>query len=903
MKKASTAGKKYYLWYTALFFLLFFLCFGIYFWRYGKSFIWQVDGMEQQYTTFLYIGEWLRDLFHGRFRMWDISIGYGSDALITFGTSYMDPFNWIAVFFTGPVTEYAFDFSIILRFYIAGLAFSHYCRYRKLDDLSTLVGACIYTFSAGMFIAFTQPSFLNPFTLFPWLMLGVEKIWNKEKPYFYTFIYAMCTINSYYFTYMMSIMVFVYCLSRFFLGKGHEKTVSGFFRMVGIFIFWSVLGFIAGIGFTVPNIINLMGTGRMKVERAISLFTSESDTHLITEAMLLSWRTRSDSYIGFSAFVFVCLFFALYHWKENILPAFLLCITTVSLYMPVVCSAMNGFQYPAWRWVFAWHMLVSFMVAKNMKNVFRDGKKKLIVVLCCSAAFAVLEYFMAYHKGKVLYASLALLVVTPLILFGIRKMKKPIRAVVVVLLMTASLMLPANFSMSYSGMYLMGEEVDMGTAYNKLLTSGGKLLVKDKPDIYRYETNNTFRLRNSSSLIGRSGIDLYFGYYNQDVDKFHSDLAMHTAPWNFDYSSLNARSSLDHLFGVRYYLIPESLRCAKPYGYSYLAGHEDNYVLQEKLDLQKKYPDAAAPYPTPVIEMFESDYPDSLMCAFTEAADLEQFYSLKPYDREKLLMDRIVLEKEKTSALPEFGTDEIGFTADRFKDMEYADGMFKVTKGGGGVVFKLDREVTDCEIYLYLGQLNNQDNIYDKYSFTAAAMKDGKIVDAMTSFTECTTVTSHMYGGKHNWLLNLGHSEKTVNEFKIQFGQRGVYTADDIRLYIKKKDAVIREAEGLVRPDRNIELGTNSLTADLEMEQDGYVLLTIPYSSGWTAYLDGEKIELLKADVAFTGFRCAKGEHHLEMKYVTPYLGTGLIISGIAFAGMLGAAVLDRLQEKRRTQE
>ena len=86
LKDSIESSKRvFFLSYVFLFFS-FMLFFSFGYLLYGKSFIWTVDGLEQQYMFFIMQGEWLRELLTNVFishsfvvPMWSESIGYGGD--------------------------------------------------------------------------------------------------------------------------------------------------------------------------------------------------------------------------------------------------------------------------------------------------------------------------------------------------------------------------------------------------------------------------------------------------------------------------------------------------------------------------------------------------------------------------------------------------------------------------------------------------------------------------------------------------------------------------------------------------------------------------------------------------------------------------------------------------------
>ena len=84
--------------------------------------------------------------------------------------------------------------------------------------------------------------------------------------------------------------------------------------------------------------------------------------------------------------------------------------------------------------------------------------------------------------------------------------------------------------------------------------------------------------------------------------------------------------------------------------------------------------------------------------------------------------------------------------------------------------------------------------------------------------------------------------------------------------------------------------GTNRISVDVSAEKDGgddarYVFLSVPYSPGWSATVDGQSTEILKANVGFMALA-----HDIQLTYMTPGLvaGAWCSVAGIAlFAGIL----------------
>ena len=72
---------------------------------------------------------------------------------------------------------------------------------------------------------------------------------------------------------------------------------------------------------------------------------------------------------------------------------------------------------------------------------------------------------------------------------------------------------------------------------------------------------------------------------------------------------------------------------------------------------------------------------------------------------------------------------------------------------------------------------------------------------------------------------------------------------------------------------------TNTINADIILSEDKMLVFQLPYSKGWTLYVDGNKCETFKSNIAFLSAPIEKGHHDIVLKYSTPGLKYGVIIS------------------------
>ena len=82
----------------------------------------------------------------------------------------------------------------------------------------------------------------------------------------------------------------------------------------------------------------------------------------------------------------------------------------------------------------------------------------------------------------------------------------------------------------------------------------------------------------------------------------------------------------------------------------------------------------------------------------------------------------------------------------------------------------------------------------------------------------------------------------------------------------------------------------------LTAQADGSETLvtTIPAESGWSAYVDGQKVETDTWLNAFLALDLPAGEHQIELRYTTPGLAPGVILGCASVLALVGLEVLRR---------
>ena len=279
-KEKSRKEKKadFYILYTIVFAAISLFIYSCFYFN-GKSLIWSHDGVPQHINALAYYGKYLRNVLQTlvtehklSLPMWDMHIGYGSDILTTLHYYAIgDPLTLLSVFVPEKDTEILYEILIFLRIYLAGITFSIYCFYRKNPKQATFLGSLVYIFAGWtIYASMKHPYFSNPMIYLPLVLMGIEKIYKKEKPYLFICATAVAAMSNFYFFYMISIFMVLYAAFRYF-GIFRKRSVKDVFQWFLKFAgFYLVALMIAALIF-LPVVMTLFGTERFQAQNYVPL--------------------------------------------------------------------------------------------------------------------------------------------------------------------------------------------------------------------------------------------------------------------------------------------------------------------------------------------------------------------------------------------------------------------------------------------------------------------------------------------------------------------------------------------------------------------------------------------------------------------------------------------------------
>lgn len=78
--------------------------------------------------------------------------------------------------------------------------------------------------------------------------------------------------------------------------------------------------------------------------------------------------------------------------------------------------------------------------------------------------------------------------------------------------------------------------------------------------------------------------------------------------------------------------------------------------------------------------------------------------------------------------------------------------------------------------------------------------------------------------------------------------------------------------------------GNRGFTCSINLASDNLVFFSVPYENGWSAYVNGKAVPVIRANVGFMAVPASEGLNNIEFVYRTPGLYTGIAVTVIAAA-------------------
>ena len=784
-----------------------------------------------------------------------------------------------------------------------------------------------------MVTVFAQPGSLFPALVFPLLMWAADRVFAHKGPGAFIALLAWSLAYSFYDSYMMLIMLVLYCATVFFFcvdaPLGREGRLRRFAGWVGAFVGYVVLALLIACVLFLPQAMALAGSGRLALDRTDNLLYDLSFYFNFFWGFTSYAYAGGDAYTGFNALAPLVLLALVFKRNEHrgLLVSF--AVLTVMMLVPVFGRLMNAMEYPTDRWSWAYSACMAYCTVRVLPGLLALEGRQRKVLGACVLVYVVLCWAFPVDLSANVHAAAALLaVMTAVCLLAPRLGRaRSLGALAVLVAASAAVTMCGYLLPGVGGAVL--SQVKSGELWNTHATESVDALVDQAAqttgydETYRYDRTSTAAslVHNSNLVTGNMAPDFYSSMYNEGVDDLLTSLGLlDTEGTNNRYGSLSGRSMLEALLGVRYYYLRDGEFAALPYSFA------RGTLVAERTSARGT-----------TSQLYETNLVAPLAFTTSSVITAEQYYDLPLAKRQEALLQAVVVESDAEAAGLDNVYGDLRLSA-RTRKATVAgtahgctvreDGAIVATKPGATLTLEVEFDA-HAERYLQLEGLSYAD-LSNEYRYTPqeweALGAGGRLHETVSyalrnkstngSIDICRADGSRagtiyypnendpIYGGKHDWVCNLGYgAEGETTRVTLRFNREGVYRFSSMEAVSQPMEGFEGRVEGLKAAGaRDIELKTNGLSCTATVDEDALLFLSVAYSSGWSATVDGEPVEIMRADLGFMALPLSKGAHEVVLTYRTPYLVEGAVLSGagLVLAIATCAAVRFRSRKARR---
>ena len=696
-----------------------------------------------------------------------------------------------------------------------------------------------------------HPLFLNGMLYLPLLLAGTEKVLQKKSIRFLSVSVALAFMSNYYFMYMNTILCGIYLCVRLFghyREYGIRKILLLILKMAAAWIWGICLGAVI----ILPSVYAFLHNARVDtaVEEAQNFYSIAHYRKMIlgffqTLPMTNGWTVHGTAIGGLAGVLM--LFTSKKRSRENCQLKIGFVVLLVLLCIPFGGKMMNGFAYVTNRWSYGMAFLCALMAAQAVADL-KEQNTKIFLIL--GAAAGILAAALSASNGKAMRYAIAALAVTVLT-FALgaileRKQRKRLAGCLVSFVVFAGVCCNLITFFTPVGYSYAARFTKRGVSESVLLNRAVKNVQNAKlaeEGFYRVELPSSLFNRSLASSLNTT--EFYYSVIPKSMKDLYVSLGMAEYERPNVFHGLENRQILKNMLCVRYQSDKKKVTCnedALPVGYTY-----DKIMSKENYDRL-----------TP------------LEC---QAALLE--YAVLDDDAEKILEKQgKTFERGKSPSDGAVIGGNLKITGE--DRASWKDGTLKGKKQGR-MKLKFQTEETS-ETYLVLKDLSSRLKVRKKHMLSVQSKK------ARQEIPMCA-VSNEKKMKRDVIAVNLGIRQ--AGTCSLHFHKSHTYKLKEMEIY-GISESFIKEQTKKRRKESmtDVKQSTNCIKDRISVSEDKILQLAVPYSRGWHIFVDGKKAKSFASSVAYTGIFLEKGEHTVEMHYISPWIIPGTVLSVAAWIWM-----------------
>ncbi|AYX89648.1 YfhO family protein [Staphylococcus cohnii] len=721
------------------------------------------------------------------------------------------------------------------------LAF-YFFNYIKLKNYIVFLASMLYAASTTViYFNFTWSYYGDLLIFLPLSLLGIERFYKERKIGLFIFAIALTLFSNFYFSYYEAIVILSYFIYRCIFPHAKDiVTRKQQLWMIPITVILSTLIAIWGFYTGVSSFLN-----NDRVSNPYFNFG------IITDFARQKHFFTNGFYITVTIIALIALLsFKLYRHYYYRLFAIATWVMLIGSLTPLFDSMFNGFSTPERRWVYIFALTTAGLIALFIQHLSELSLKSYIFAcLPVLMIMGIMQIIVKEQRMSWMGVCLVIMIFIGILLYkkSLFKLKWPSVVLVILFIIQQAIILENdhvnNVQKYESTVSSMHDSKYKSPALAKKID---KIKQSQDNPFSRIDYMSQYGL-NSPMIYHFNGIALYSSILDGDILKYYDktlQINMHTDK-NSTYRLLSNRANLMALWDVNDRIRrPEDKNM--PYGFSKhstIKHSNDESFIHSKNKI---------------------DYPSAhITNKVFNKKDLKS-----PLDKEQAMLQGVVFDQTDAYPTNQQFTPNKNLLAETSTHLVNAKRTHKnklsVSKDGGGIQYKLPPSIA-----------NQYEDLYVEMDVELLG-PDKEHNVGVNEYNQHRNNLSYKY---RRFVTPITMRIKSAQDLNIKLS-KGTYRFNIKGIYGENYDVLNKAHKQLhsVKVSQN----ARNYTIEKNKNDEGYLVLPMPYRDGMKAYTDKGKTLLVKqGNGIMTIIPVEQGQKTITLKYTPPYTWLLIVISVI----------------------
>ena len=854
----------------------------------GRNLLWYTDGVYQHFPAFNYVCDITEAVFHGnmdfsRIMPIQYSIGQGVDLFTTLNSyDLADPVSWLssALLFMTRVQRYTI--MILAKLWLTGAAFSLYCfivGHKK--NLAIICGSLAYTFSGTILFMFTRhPNYINWGYFLPLFLGGYELYRRNGRKKYLAAVTFMNLIVSFYTLYINAILLVLYVLTRTAAEVWENRTKKTLAEELILDIRAAgacAIGALLGAFSLLPTIYAYSQNPRVAEASgymdSIALYDAKFYKEMFV--VLFAPYIRAD-YATIVGLLCVNLIAILYFYMAKSKNSRIKGLKIYGIIMvPMLCSPiagriMNGMGYSSNRWCYAVAFTAALILTESFDALIRCAQEERIRIAVAMGIYVLICLLMRETLpgvNKTATMVMLLIMLCAFLLSGyisVRGREAVLVAMTAICVVFQVYFFYAPQAGDYASQFEKMEKHADNFADSSQLLAG----ISSEEDFFRTESREI--KVNIDRINQINGTNAWWSILPESMLNYLNDFELNSVKQNCWFEGLDDRTALLELSGVKYYTKEANDISSVPFGFAY-----DEELSDDRFSAYK------------------NEYALPVCYTFRNYISRKQFESLNAIQRMDAVLQGAVLDETTSNGIPrkieeaavKSGAYQLEYEIQQHEGILLTDHMISTDEAGHHIVLLADIP-ENTEIYL---QIEGIEIVKPEFGIIDVSRTNWKQGFRIIKRGRITNLSDSWPVKREGITFNLGTGSAGKNKIRLFLRSSCEYQYDSIKLWAVPMDAYLQQAEALqANAAEDVRVSGKRISATVDIPDSRILQIAVPYSIGWNCHIDGKEADILRSDGLYMAVIVPEGRHEIVLRYKTPYLRAGLIISLLTLLVLLG---------------